>query len=76
MKELDEASNEGRLLEAFGAGTAAIVSPVRKISWKGKLVDCGLADHEESGEITLQMKDWVEAIQYGDEAHEWSHKAN
>lgn len=75
MKELDDASNEGRLLEAFGAGTAAIVSPIRKISWKGKLVDCGLADHEESGEIALQMKEWMESIQYGDETHEWSFRA-
>ncbi|KAI6368935.1 hypothetical protein MCOR25_004539 [Pyricularia grisea] len=73
MKELYEASSEGRLIEAFGSGTAAIVSPVRSIAWKGKLVNCGLADHEESGEITLRMKGWMESIQYGDEEHEWSH---
>ncbi len=73
MKEIDEAANEGRLIEAFGAGTAAIVSPVRNISWKGKLVNCGLQDHEESGEITMKMKGWMEARQYGDDEHEWSH---
>ncbi|WKT46317.1 Branched-chain amino acid aminotransferase II [Fusarium oxysporum f. sp. vasinfectum] len=73
MKELAEAADEGRLLEAFGAGTAAIVSPVRSISWKGKLVDCGLSELEESGEIALKMKEWIEAIQYGDEEHEWSY---
>lgn len=74
MKELAEASEEGRLMEAFGAGTAAIVSPVRKISWKGNLVDCGLSDLEESGEIALRMKGWMEAIQYGDEPnHAWSY---
>lgn len=73
MKELHEASLEGRLLEVFGAGTAAIVSPVRKISWKGTMVDCGLHEHEESGEIALKMKNWMDAIQYGDEEHEWSH---
>ncbi|KAF3026387.1 hypothetical protein G7054_g14056 [Neopestalotiopsis clavispora] len=74
MKELAEASAEGRMIEAFGAGTAAIVSPVRKISWKGQLVDCGLSDLEESGEIALRMKGWMEAIQYGDEPdHQWSH---
>lgn len=72
MKELAEASSEGRLIEAFGAGTAAVVSPIRKISWKGQLVDCGLADHEESGELAGQMKEWLDAIQYGDEAHEWA----
>ncbi|KAK8015001.1 branched-chain-amino-acid aminotransferase [Apiospora arundinis] len=73
MKEVAEAADEGRLMEAFGAGTAAIVSPVRKISWKGQMVDCGLSEHEESGEIALRMKGWIEARQYGDEEHEWSH---
>ncbi|KAI0888188.1 branched-chain-amino-acid aminotransferase [Annulohypoxylon maeteangense] len=73
MNQLHQASLDGRLLEVFGAGTAAIVSPVRKISWKGKLVDCGLSETEESGEVALKMKNWIEARQYGDEEHEWSH---
>lgn len=73
MKDLAEASSEGRLLEVFGCGTAAIVSPVRSISWKGQLVDCGLKEDEESGEIATRMKQWIEARQYGEEEHEWSH---
>lgn len=73
IRELAEASSEGRLLEAFGAGTAAIVSPIRKIAWKDDTIDCGLKANEESGEIALKMKDWIEAIQYGDEQHEWSY---
>ncbi|KAI8936394.1 Mitochondrial branched-chain amino acid (BCAA) aminotransferase [Plenodomus lindquistii] len=74
MKEVADAADEGRMMEIFGAGTAAIVSPVRKISWKGRLIDCGLEEHSEAGPITQQMKDWLEAIQYGDEDHPWSHK--
>ncbi|KAG7135785.1 Branched-chain-amino-acid aminotransferase like protein [Verticillium longisporum] len=73
MKELDEAAQEGRLIEAFGSGTAAIISPVRSIAWKGKTVSCGLSEAEESGEVALRMKGWIEARQYGDEEHEWSH---
>ncbi|KAI0198191.1 branched-chain amino acid aminotransferase [Astrocystis sublimbata] len=73
MQDLAEASSEGRLLEVFGAGTAAIVSPVRTISWRGKPVDCGLKEHEESGEVAALMKKWIEARQYGDEEHEWSY---
>lgn len=73
MRDLAEASAEGRLIEAFGTGTAAIVSPVRSISWKGQLVNCGLSENEESGEVATKMKNWMEAIQYGDEEHEWSH---
>ena len=74
MQEVADASKEGRIIEAFGAGTAAIVSPVRKISWRGDLVDCGLKDSEETGEIALRMKNWIEGIQYGEEEHPWSYK--
>ena len=71
MSDINEAADQGRLLEVFGAGTAAIVSPVRNISWKGKLVNCGLKENEEAGEVALQMKNWIEAIQYGEEEHPW-----
>ena len=67
MFEIDEAATEGRLLEVFGAGTAAVVAPVRTISWKGKLVDCGLEEGSEAGEVATTMKKWIEARQYGEE---------
>jgi branched-chain amino acid aminotransferase len=57
MKEVADAADEGRMMEVFGTGTAAIVSPVRRISWRGRLVDCGLADNVEAGPIAQQMKD-------------------
>lgn len=71
MRELVEAADEGRMIEVFGSGTAATVSPVRAISYKGKLVTCGLTDDEEVGPIALQMKNWIEGIQYGEEEHPW-----
>jgi branched-chain amino acid aminotransferase len=71
MSDVAKASEEGRMIEVFGAGTAAIVSPVRNISYRGKMVDCGLKESEEAGEIALQMKNWIEGIQYGDEQHPW-----
>ncbi len=71
MAELAQAAAEGRLIEAFGAGTAAIVSPVRRIGWKGRTVECGLRDDQEAGELTMRLKDWIEGIQYGDEEHPW-----
>ncbi|EON61196.1 branched-chain amino acid aminotransferase [Coniosporium apollinis CBS 100218] len=74
MRDLAEAADEGRLLEIFGAGTAAVVSPVRKISWRGRLVDCGLEEGKEAGPVAQRMKDWIEGIQYGDEEHPWSVK--
>ena len=74
MADLAAAAEEGRLMEAFGAGTAAVVSPVRTICWRGKMVDCGLKEGEEAGEIAMRMKGWIEGIQYGDEEHPWSWK--
>ena len=71
VADLAAAADEGRLLEAFGAGTAAVVSPVRKISWNGRMIDCGLKEGEEAGGIALRMKDWIEGRQYGEEQHEW-----
>lgn len=74
MGDLASAADEGRLIEAFGTGTAAVVSPVRRISWKGRMVECGLKEQEEAGEVARRMKAWIEAIQYGDEEHPWSLK--
>jgi branched-chain amino acid aminotransferase len=72
MHELADAADEGRLLEVFGSGTAAVVSPVRKISWRGRIVDCGLPEGEEAGPLALRMKNWIEGIQYGEEEdHPW-----
>lgn len=73
MPELSSAADEGRLLEVFGSGTAAVVSPVRNIGWKGKMVNCGLPEDQEAGEVAASMKDWIEARMYGDEEHEWSY---
>lgn len=74
MSELAEAADDGRLMEAFGTGTAAVVSPVRRIGWRGRMVECGLKEGVEAGDVAKRMKAWIEGIQYGDEEHEWSYK--
>ncbi|KAI9800982.1 MAG: hypothetical protein M1825_003516 [Sarcosagium campestre] len=71
--ELVAAAHDGRLIEVFGAGTAAVVAPVRSIGWKGQTIDCGLKADEEAGEVASKMKEWIEGRQYGDEEHEWSY---
>lgn len=73
MQQVADAAKDGRLLEAFGAGTAAVVSPVRNISWNEQIIDCGLKPDEEAGEIAQTMKTWIEARQTGVEEHEWSY---
>ena len=73
MRELAEAAAEGRLLEVFGAGTAACVAPVRHVSWEGQMINCGLAENEEAGPVAMRLKEWIEGIQYGEEpGHPWS----
>ena len=73
MRELAEAADRGDLLEAFGSGTAAVVSPIRNISWQGRNVDCGLKDGLEAGETALRMQSWIQGIQHGDEkGNPWS----
>ncbi|KAL8662717.1 MAG: hypothetical protein Q9202_004502 [Teloschistes flavicans] len=72
MRELAEAAEEGRLLEVFGTGTAAVVSPVRMINWRGRDVQCGLKEGEEAGEVTKRLKGWIDEIHYGDVEHPWS----
>ena len=37
LKEVLKALDEGRLIEAFGSGTAAIVSPVKGIKYNDKV---------------------------------------
>jgi branched-chain amino acid aminotransferase len=76
MSEVSNASKEGRLIEAFGSGTAVVIAPVRSISWKGNLVDCGLKADEEAGELAQKMLGWIEARQYGDEESDWSYIAS
>jgi len=74
IKEMDKAADEGRLLDVFGSGTAAVVSPVRNISWNGKMIDCGLEKGKEAGPIAQQIWDWMAEIQYGEVEHKWSVK--
>ncbi|KAI5799942.1 cytosolic branched-chain amino acid aminotransferase [Geopyxis carbonaria] len=79
IAEMAEAADEGRLLEAFGAGTAAIVSPVRRIAWDGGVggtqrdINIPLEEGKETGPIAERIWKWMEERQYGDVPSEWSY---
>ena len=60
MKEILEASKEGRLIEAFGAGTAAVVTPISGIHYKGMDIDI-----PATGKLTQRVWDEITGIQYG-----------
>ena len=73
--EVIEAAKNGRLAEAFGTGTAAVISPVGQITYKGE-------DHivagGKMGELSQRLYDEIVAVQYGekDDPHGWRVKIN
>jgi branched-chain amino acid aminotransferase len=72
-----DAVNGGRLLEAFGAGTAAVVSPVKLIHYDGKDYTIPLDPADPAaGAGPLAKRVWssLSDIQYGRVPHEWSVK--
>ena len=62
MGEIRDAAREGRLIEAFGAGTAAIVTPISCIQYQGEDIDIAA-----TGDLTQRFFDDLMAIQYGKE---------
>jgi len=75
IHDLIKAQQEGRLIEAFGAGTAAIVSPVNLFHFDGKDYPVPLDKNDKSkkaGPLAQRIMDTIMAIQYGKKAHEWS----
>jgi branched-chain amino acid aminotransferase len=62
IHEILDAANSGKLREAFGTGTAAVISPVGQITYKGKdyIVAGG-----EMGDISQRLYNELIGIQYG-----------
>jgi len=75
MKEVARACDEGRLLESFGAGTAAIISPVKLINYKGKDYKIPLDPknpNDSAGPLAKKLFKSITDIQYGRVSHPWS----
>jgi branched-chain amino acid aminotransferase len=75
LKEVIAAVEEGRMIEAFGAGTAAIVAPVKGFHFQGKEYDIPLDKSNaaaKAGKLTQRVSDTILGIQYGRIPHEWS----
>lgn len=69
MHDLLEASAEGRLVEAFAAGTAFFVAPVGLIHFRGNDMEVPL--NGDSGDYAKMLKTWLGGIMYGKEEHDW-----
>ncbi|MGH7058189.1 MAG: branched-chain amino acid aminotransferase [Acetobacteraceae bacterium] len=55
------AAKEGSLTEVWGTGTAAVISPVGEIGWRGERVRVG---DGKRGRVTARLYDALTAIQY------------
>ena len=68
VDEIVKAYEEGRLTEAFGSGTAAVISPVGVLGYQGKDL---VINGNEMGSITSYLYDKLTGIQYGREKDEY-----
>ena len=59
-----KAANEGRLKEAFGAGTAAIVSPVQSFNYDGKIYNIPIEEDKGAGKLTQRVLKIMTDLQY------------
>jgi len=62
IQELYDAHAEGKLVEAFGTGTAAVISPIGELNWEGKKISI---NEGKIGEISAKLYDTLTGIQYG-----------
>lgn len=70
IDEIVEASKGGALEEAFGAGTAAVISPVGTMAYRGEEIR---VNANASGPVTQWLYDRITGIQLGehDDPHGW-----
>ena len=62
IQEVFNAYNNGKLQEAFGTGTAAVISPIGLLEWEGKKI---IINNEKIGDIALKLYNTITDIQYG-----------
>lgn len=70
IDELIEANDSGELQEAFGTGTAAVISPVGLIHHNGTNIQL---DRDKMGPVAQRFYDEITGIQHGDidDTHGW-----
>ncbi|OTB07017.1 hypothetical protein M426DRAFT_54406 [Hypoxylon sp. CI-4A] len=71
IEEVKEADSEGRLVEAFAAGTAFFICPVSLIHHREQDINIPMGKAGEGGQYTLKVKNWLRDIMYGSVDHPW-----
>jgi branched-chain amino acid aminotransferase len=72
IDEWREGVSSGRITEVFACGTAAVVTPVGTLKWRGGQV----GDAETTGEVTGKVRAALVDIQYGraEDTFGWMHR--
>lgn len=68
MEEVAEAYRNGKLEEAFGTGTAAIISPIGEFLWNDEKM---ILNGGETGELSKRIYDTITSIQKGAQKDEF-----
>lgn len=63
IDDLMEAGRNGSLEEAFGTGTATVISPIGELNYKGEITTI---NDFKTGELTQKLYDTLTGIQWGD----------
>ncbi|MBQ1244205.1 MAG: branched-chain amino acid aminotransferase [Clostridia bacterium] len=71
IDELEKALEDGKLEEAWGCGTAAVISPIGTLSYKGKVYE---VNNGKIGEVTQHLYDTLTGIQWGkvEDKYSWT----
>lgn len=62
IDEVLAAAKNGTLVEAFGSGTAAVISPIGELNIGGETIVIG---NNQTGELTARLYDTLTGIQFG-----------
>lgn len=62
IDELAAAARDGRLKEAFGSGTAAVISPIGELKWGDEVMTI---NNGEIGPVSQRLYDTLTGIQWG-----------
>lgn len=74
IEEVFEAAQAGKLNEAFGTGTAAVISPIGQLEWGGKKI---VINDGKIGPVSQKVYDTITGIQSGaiEDKYGWITKA-
>lgn len=62
IEEIYQAQADGKLDEAFGTGTAAVISPIGSLNWDNRIITI---NNGQTGELSKRIYDTITGIQSG-----------